>query len=244
MQSCRAFKSVTNCCLISVEILSPNETFIINLLLLSASLSKIMASKTTFFLPSSKIRAEMWQEFTQIAWAVATMCFEKPFLPLIIYCNGCHMTFLSCKNPVSPFITLNHFLQISQDYIYWIHLSFSCWSCGQRRIASPTRFKDFLRPAPQDWRSFILLTSNHISNLWTHVTYKYATRQNTHFFILLTVFMVTPLLWCLLCLRRACRTKWATACGSQWPWRHHIHCVTQFVVFWTFANVSEYAPVN
>lgn len=128
------------------------------------------------------------------------MCFEKPFLPLIIYCNGCHMTFLSCKNPVSPFITLNHFLQISQDYIYWIHLSFSCWSCGQRRIASPTRFKDFLRPTPQDWRSFILLTSNHISNLWTHVTYKYATRQNTHFFILLTVF--TPLLWCLLCLRQ------------------------------------------
>lgn len=67
MQSRHAFKSVTNCCLISVEIFSPNETFIINLLLLPASLSKIMASETTFFLPSSKIHAEMWQELTQIA---------------------------------------------------------------------------------------------------------------------------------------------------------------------------------
>lgn len=71
-----------------------------------------------------------------------------------------HETHL-CKNPVSPFITLNHFLQISQDHIYWMHLSFSHWGCGQRRIASAARFKDFLSPTEHNWHHLIILNSDH-----------------------------------------------------------------------------------
>lgn len=64
------------------------------------------------------------------------------------------------KIPCPLFITLNHFLQISQDHDYWMHLSFSSSTAGQRRIAPAQRFKDFPTPSDRSWQSLILLNAN------------------------------------------------------------------------------------
>jgi len=64
------------------------------------------------------------------------------------------------KKPCPLFITLNHFLQISQDHDYWMHLSFSHSTAGQRLIASARRFKDFPTTSDRSWQSLILLNAN------------------------------------------------------------------------------------
>lgn len=92
--------------------------------------------------------------------------------------NGCEK-----KIPCPLFITLNHFLQISQDHDYWMHLSFSRSTAGQRRITPVQRFKDFPAPSDRRWQSLILLNANcplsrvHSRQTCAHTHIKYPVTQ-------------------------------------------------------------------
>lgn len=163
------FKNVTNWCLISWEIFFTQWNIHHRpLIIVSAGFLKIMAPKDSilpaYFKDTCRNVVRVYRDCLSCCHRV----LWKSLFFAVDAINGYHMKLAPEKNPLSPFITLNHFLQISQDHIYWKHLSFPCWGCRQRRIASPARFKDSPSPTEHGWQSLILLNSNHCSVSSTH----------------------------------------------------------------------------